>query len=112
SRIATFAREYSLILLRLQKSRIVENPFLPKTVTIRYKQTPRGPGINSGYMNLCGRTGVGNSAWRTLVRHYYIATMSYRCLRGIGVEPQSAGRSRIGHPVSASGVDGSTCRAK
>ena len=108
SRIATFAREYRLSRLRLQKSRIVENSFLPKTVTIRYKQTPRGPGINSRYMNLCGRTGVGNSAWRTLVRHYYIATMSYCGRRGMGVEPQSAGRSRIGHPVSASGVDGRT----
>src|SRR2546422_2317027 len=108
SRIAAFASEYRLSRLRLQKSCIVANSFLPKTVTIRYKQTPRGPGINSGYMNLCGRTGVGNSAWRTLVRHYYIATMSYRWPRGIGVEHQSAGGSRIRHPVSTSGVDGRT----
>ncbi len=56
SRIATFAREYRLSLLRLQKSRIVANSVLPKTVTTRYKQTPRGGGINSGDMNLCGRT--------------------------------------------------------
>jgi hypothetical protein len=44
SRIATFAREYRLRRLRLQKSRIVVNSFSPKTVTIRCKQTPRGRG--------------------------------------------------------------------